>query len=358
MDEDLISAEEQRKLLKLLSALLKGGNSARAFEADSEDNEPLSEDGCFAPGTKILTSNGEINIEDVQEDAQILTEVGDSPDNVLFYGFNHEQPFFSASNVFQTTTGRRAVDPETALQENLFLEDNIGRLNAGHVLFHTTMAKCAPIRAIHLKKGLRSYHANGFLMHLNYPEITNESVVKMIGILPRKQQSDVLSRFPKLRPLMESGTHSLRNPRAFEPDLESQFEMSMTQQHLNRCWKISCQDSGGLDDAGYTLEVREGEVFIDDESCDIARVDQTMISWERYLEGSGWEHGMLEMNCEHMVGEGVIYRGSENQNEPGPESYRISATLLRRADPRIHEEVYGHQRLQGTPSEFLINIGP
>ncbi|KPM43987.1 hypothetical protein AK830_g2506 [Neonectria ditissima] len=363
MDETIISAEEQRKLLRLLSALLSGANPTVAFnEADSQDSgaeKPPSGGGYFAPGTKILTRSGEINIEDIQADSQIVTRAGESPEygvcsgktavvdeassDILLYGLNYEQPFFSASSVFHTTTGRRALDPESALRENLSAEDNIGRLSVGRVLLHTAdgksynpvpiqqlqsaQANSTLISGIHLKEGARSYHANGFLMYVNYPEITNENVAKMIGTLPEKQRLEVLSRFPKLRPLLEELDD--KKPRAFEPDFESRHGRPMAQQYLNHSWNISCRDDGGpLDHSGYTLEVREGEVFIDDELCDSARVDKSSISWQRYLEGEGWEHGLLKINYERMDGEGMIYHGSEDQSTPGSQAHRIHATPL------------------------------
>ncbi|KAF5671405.1 hypothetical protein FHETE_4115 [Fusarium heterosporum] len=195
--------------------------------------------GCFKPGTKVLTDNGEINIEDVREGIRVITRAAQSgsdspqygtcsdetvmqnlatdPGRARLWGFNDKQPFFSANHVFFTTTGLRAVDPVAALRENPWLE--VGRLSVGHMLLHSsdgqgyqtvqierlvsTEAGCLNIHGIHLREGLRSYHANGFLVFLNYPEITLKSISRRLQYLDPHTRRAMLGKISELQPLFE-----------------------------------------------------------------------------------------------------------------------------------------------------------
>jgi hypothetical protein len=53
---------------------------------------------------------------------------------------------------------------------------------------------CDVLHGVHLRQGLRSYHANSYLVHLNYPEIAISSISKALYIFPT-----ILFAFPHHR---------------------------------------------------------------------------------------------------------------------------------------------------------------
>jgi hypothetical protein len=112
-------------------------------------NEPFS--GCFIPGTLVWTDQGEVTIQSLRENNRVLTratsgEYGLKSDEVValpvqsgvaaLWGFNDEPVFFTKNHVFHTTTGLRAIDPESTKMENTWLE--VGNLRRGHTLLRTT----------------------------------------------------------------------------------------------------------------------------------------------------------------------------------------------------------------------------
>jgi hypothetical protein len=80
------------------------------------------------------------------------------------------------------------VEPELARRENAWVD--VGKLRTGHVLYQLkadhksydlvpitsieveTFTKPRDVYGVHLRSGERSYHANGYLVSVNYPEIT------------------------------------------------------------------------------------------------------------------------------------------------------------------------------------------
>lgn len=97
-----------------------------------------------------------------------------------------EKPFFTAGHIFHTTSGLRAVEPSIAKSENPWLDVNA--LAPGHVLYrhrengqgyelveikHISREHVEDVQVygVHLREGHRSYHANGYLVAVNYPEV-------------------------------------------------------------------------------------------------------------------------------------------------------------------------------------------
>ncbi|KAL2672765.1 hypothetical protein Neosp_013481 [[Neocosmospora] mangrovei] len=186
--------------------------------------------GCFIAGTKVETSNGSKAIEDLREGDQILTRAGEAQqrgicsDEIVentspetLYGFNGEAPFFTAGHPFYTTTGLRSIDPQTARKENPWLE--VGQLKPGHVLLRLNAEKqyeqevitsinmsrsdVTSVYGVHLREGLRSYHANGYLVAINYPEITAVSITRQLKTFPPPQRATMLHSLGVLKPLFE-----------------------------------------------------------------------------------------------------------------------------------------------------------
>ncbi|KAH7071579.1 hypothetical protein BKA63DRAFT_419728, partial [Paraphoma chrysanthemicola] len=190
--------------------------------------------GFFKPGTKVMTRDGDIHIEKVREGTEVVTLGGPKPTygissdenvtqstrldgnkHIALWGFNSERPFFTASHVFRTTTGLRAIDPVGAKAENPWLQ--VGALRVGHALLYTEdgekykpieiktltteEANCPEVHSVHLREGLRSYHANGYLVHLNYPEITVKSMSELLLTFTSDEQLKILSHAKELRPL-------------------------------------------------------------------------------------------------------------------------------------------------------------
>lgn len=104
------------------------------------------------------------------------------------YIVDDEEPFFTAGHVFFTTSGPKAVDPELAMMENPWA--NVGRLSVGHILYRLAedgrdyeqvlvesitgrqIPEVTSVYGVHLREGRRSYHANRYLVAVNYPEVT------------------------------------------------------------------------------------------------------------------------------------------------------------------------------------------
>lgn len=317
-----------------------------------------STSGCFRPGTKVLTSSGPRNIEDLREGDKVLTKGGRNPqwgqcsdeqvvhsttttDNnrILLWGFNGQRPFFSANHVFHTTTGLRALDPYSAKLENPWLE--VGRLQVGHSVIWTpdgtqyepvsieslnsTVADCPAIYGVHLREGLRSYHADGYLVHLNYPEITIKSISKLLQGFDASTREMMLRSLSELQPLFERfGAKTLMT--AFNGQLQDKYTDRHTLQalqvtgvksplqsgveHLRRGWSLTDDDPKELVTRNIDLpviEVFEGVATIDGSYCERATVKKDLIIWSRELPGQGWEHGYIKLDSLCLAGRGGIY---------------------------------------------------
>lgn len=187
---------------------------------------PSRGSGCFIAGTPVLMSDGsECAIEDIkagdrvlsfggrcckQDDEQVTQELG----NQLLYGFNEFEPFFTGGHCFQTTDGWKAIRPELTKNENVTIE--AGKLQVGDIVFRRDAAgkyETIEIKEITSKElpadtktygllliGDNSYHANGFVVAMNYPIITAGYMRKGLKRLTSKERKRVLKHFGKISP--------------------------------------------------------------------------------------------------------------------------------------------------------------
>ncbi|KAF3918259.1 hypothetical protein ABW21_db0201477 [Orbilia brochopaga] len=334
--------------------------------------EPAS--GCFAPGTLVWTDYGELPIETLRENQRILTrastgEFGIKSDEVvalpvesgsaLLYGFNDEKPFFTRNHVFHTTTGRRALDPVSAKLENPWLE--VGQLRVGHTLIHTSdgetyefrpilsftkdLVPCDNVWGIHLREGLRSYHANGYLVHLNYPEITIKSIADSIKKLPKDQQTNILRNLDELKPIFARfgggavqqllareladdellRTMRHKSPEEFPPQplyFQSRSYMVWTEENL---------------DHGYNLphiDCLDGVLYVKGVPCKRSRILERGFAWSRQVSEELWEHGMCTFGEDRnlLVGDGIIWLLKDENpttSETKPFRFQVQSISLR-----------------------------
>ena len=172
----------------------------------SPDNDPDKGAGCFVAGTRVQLADGRaIAIEEVREGDAVVGRGGavsvqtdervilELEDGEIIYGIddgaNREEPFFSAGHQFWTQEGWKAIDPEIARMENPHREvqelkpgDVVFRLRAADPIVYDevrirdfTRGYLPPggrLYGLHLVDGPHSYHANGYLVAMNYPQFT------------------------------------------------------------------------------------------------------------------------------------------------------------------------------------------
>ena len=276
---------------------------------------------CFIAGTKILTVHGPTNIEQLATGAQVLTRAEPIQWGVLsnelvrfpapkqIYGFNGSQAFFTAGHVFFTSTGLRAVDPMLARRENPWIE--VGKLRAGHHLVQTvngeeytnveiTSIDPSPcqdkyVYGVHLREGLRSYHANGYLTAVNYPEITVSSIGEQLNSLPSKEKLRVLSHFKELSPLLgRFGGQTVLEALERETNTKSiYYGGKASERHpfllrdLTMPYVLQCRDSKAY---RSSLELYNGVLYIDGKYCEHASFKADALAWSRKLSDDIWEH--------------------------------------------------------------------
>ncbi|KAK4203359.1 hypothetical protein QBC40DRAFT_262471 [Triangularia verruculosa] len=319
---------------------------------------------CFVAGTKVATDKGEINIEDITEGTRILTEatagrygIASDEDVVspppgegktMLVGFNNKGVFASAGHIFFTTTGPRAIEPEIAMRENSFAD--VGRLRQGHALYRLSQDarryQVVPIKSIqiefvgpthlhgvHLREGDRSYHANGYQVAINYPEITIKSIARALSQVPRHQAVKMLHQIDELAPvfqkigvpgvatLLRQELRDARRNRLGPPLGPVKRQHARRYQGVNckdleRTWTLEARDSPLTDKhgpRGYKLPVvnlHEGVLHLDHDIVPRVAFDTkgSMLRWSRALGGvQGYEHGLLNFTTHGLLGRGAVY---------------------------------------------------
>jgi hypothetical protein len=187
--------------------------------------------GCFVPGTRVQLASGEsIPIEDVREGHEVLGKDGavgvqtdelviiELHENIRLYGINGSEPFFSGGHMFWTHEGWKAVSPEMALEENPNI--SVGPLKEGDTIYRlksvsppsydevkieslTTWGRPAgeKLYGLHLH-GARSYHADGFLVAMNYPVLTERRLADGFASLSEAERRLLLETLMPVMPLL------------------------------------------------------------------------------------------------------------------------------------------------------------
>ncbi|SCO86409.1 uncharacterized protein FRV6_10536 [Fusarium oxysporum] len=306
-------------------------------------HQPPSNNGpgtCFVAGTRIITKSGNKPIEDLEENDWVLTNgandewglVSDERvvipvDSPIIYGFNDEAPFFTAGHVFHTTTGLRALDAELAMKENPWAE--VGRLSAGHILYRLgkdgrtydqvpildinwrQMPEVTEVYGVHLREGRRSYHANDYLVMVNYPEITLKRICSTLATFSQEDQVRLLQSLKELNPLFERfGIATVsemvqREVDAAKNNLTARM-YNVTENklaglaHASVCFnpeEIPTVDYSQLPYALPVVTLFDGVILVNGVVCEYGRVDNvnSEVRWSRFISQNMVEHGVLSI---------------------------------------------------------------
>ncbi|KEF54964.1 uncharacterized protein A1O9_08616 [Exophiala aquamarina CBS 119918] len=306
-------------------------------------HEPSGHRSCFLPGTKVLTSTGSLNIEELYEGSRVLTRVSPPqwgvvssevvrlpPPNVV-YGINGQDGFFTAGHVFFTSTGLRAIDPHIARAENPWLD--VATLRVGHHLLQTVDGESYKhilissieqhktnadyVYGVHLREGLRSYHANGFLVGLNYPEITAASIAEQLRIIPQPERLRMLTQFKELTPILHrfggQTVIELLEREAHQSCFQYGGKPTSTYRFLVRDLTMPyiAHDKDTRANL-FCLELYSGVVHVDGALCKHASFDGDSIYWSRKIDNDQWEHVWCRFANGGLRGRGRLVRTTES----------------------------------------------
>ncbi|KAJ8129658.1 hypothetical protein O1611_g3973 [Lasiodiplodia mahajangana] len=368
-----------------------------ALYSTSQYSSPSTIGSCFVSGTRVHTRQGTIPIEKLVHGDEVLTRLPGSygivstekvevptRGKVWLYGFNDEAPFFTGGHIFVTKAGPKAMVPESARMENPDIQ--VHQITTGDVFYGVsdtdpttykeveitkiTTKQCSVdnVYGLHFRKGAKgtcSYHANGYLVVANYPEITLKRLKDNFSTLSRKEQRT----FPQMFASIPSSLKA-----TFGPMLTGSFESAfvkkapislahhltaeqarykrktdnyhMGSHHLIRHFPLmhwdnfraqkvplhcdkpdyirKVQDINGV--TGRVLpqiSVIQGSLLIENELIKHARVDGKEIHWSRPLadgDSGDWEHGMLKTSADGFCVHGAIGTGPSPSATPAVHS--------------------------------------
>lgn len=187
---------------------------------------------CFTAGTPILMADGSSKpIEEVAFQEPLFGRDGivvqrgrqdvvwDLEDGELLFGINELEPFFNASHPLLTSEGWKAMSPVAARRINPHLE--IGKLKEGDVLYQVaglspfqyrevlieqlTWLRPEPGRTVYsilLHRENHGYHAHGFCVAVNYPDLTEDSFSQAFARLSAAERTLIRSRLAPIMPLL------------------------------------------------------------------------------------------------------------------------------------------------------------
>ncbi|KAJ8313357.1 hypothetical protein KUTeg_009143 [Tegillarca granosa] len=324
--------------------------------------------GCFINRTLVLMKDGsQKEIESISENEHIIgmdsvigTVSSEKVSNftqgqLVVFGFNNEEPFFTASHPFMTDQGWMALNPFEARKENNWLD--VGQLKEGQYVkkieeFDKTSGSIryqrikiesiqsktypagTPIYGLHLREGPRSYHANGYLVHLNYPEITSDRIKKGISNLSilelEKFVTTIKSFGPCIEKILGPGAAAVletfsENHSIFQTEVDehiSSFKKARNNLPLNEVVALDMHVQSASDkelpkdvQIPNRISLIKGLLYLEGiHMKNIKQLDSDTIYWERTVHASKLEFGLLKFNHHRSLCTGVISIGNSSDD--------------------------------------------
>ena len=344
-----------------INAWLNSSNGPKKYHlrtSHKPDNTKTTPDppplGCFHGDVEIELYNDQATkIQNLGQGDTILCGDGSkglvSSEMVLLeidhemplFGFNNEKPFFTSSHPFWTQHGWKAIDPEGAMAENTWLM--VGQLKEGDFvrkinyydrksklvvhtweeierIEHETYPKGTVIYGVHLREGNRSYHANGYVVHSNYPEITMDRIERGLQGLPIKDQRTAHEALSVLQPYMNRvlgpGCGEAIKRMLAEPKYDIRTSNKNKNRHLTNLTipdmtikYLSEATDHQLTRLPYSVGVMNGHLILDGDLVNhMVYMDQDMLTWSRPMDDNEWEYGCLKFNQHRLLAHGNVCR--------------------------------------------------
>lgn len=328
--------------------------------------------GCFHGDVKVQLYNAQATtIQNLRQGDTILCGDGSkglvSSEMVSFqidhemslFGFSNEKPFFTSRHPFWTQHGWKAIDPEGAKTENTWLM--VGQLKEGDFvrkikyhdrnsksvvhtweeiqrLVHETYPKGTVIYGVHLREGNRSYHANGYVVHSNYPEITMDRIERGLQGLPIKDQRTAHEALSVLQPYIhrvlgpgcgEAMRRMLAGPKyniATSQRIKNRHLTNLTIPDMTIKYLSEATDHQ-LTRLPYSVGVTNGHLILDGDLIDdIEYMNEDMLAWTRKTDSNEWEHGCMRFNQNRLIAHGHVCRTAGSDSTEPKESFHLVAT--------------------------------
>ena len=350
--------------------LLVSGQSPDNIVKKSHVNSPTS---CFLGDTLVLLANSKsVPIETLKENDKILGRdgsvaivssekvVNDLQDDTAIFGFNESEPFFTSGHPFWTQDGWRAVNPHLAKSENHWLE--VGQLTEGDYVRKVKTVKSGQIEyeweridsihfkdypagtkvfGVHTREGPRSYHANGYLVCLNYPEITCKNAAERMESLSVGEKRSLQRHMDELEPVLKKVlgdgpakamksitknylTNKMTKEKKPSKEKISRKEFSLPVINLQYQGSKTTHDTYSMP---KKLSVVRGHVFLDEEHVPDAQIsDDNKITWTRTVTDGKSEHGSVKIHGNLSQGHGFVALTNSRNDTKSELSANVVAT--------------------------------
>ncbi|KAJ5273606.1 hypothetical protein N7478_008731 [Penicillium angulare] len=337
----------------------KYGEYFSSWVPDTIVQHPATWLTCFVSGTKVSTARGNVPIEDLEPDECVLTKApaeygllsdekpyestmhgGEHMSKLPLFGFNDEEPFFTAGHIFFTMAGPKAIAPSVAREENpsvavsrLYPGDVLYRLDPERLVYRKVKlesftvgtADGRGVYGLHFRQGSHGgarYHANGYLVAANYPEVTIKRFANHLAALPIRRQREAVSSiqrlpsnlsavFGSLFPVFkkEFGPDRPRDMGDIQPILEQAERRRREQRHpahaLVREFDLTPVSINSKHNT-TRVSICNGAVLVNERLVQHAEVTHEYVHWSVKLPDEKWQHGSIRLNHNALVAHGAI----------------------------------------------------
>ncbi|XP_066919311.1 uncharacterized protein [Clytia hemisphaerica] len=291
--------------------------------------------GCFIGGTDVLMKDGSskaiesltvgdkiacakgkvgvISIERVQHKHDTRYRV---------YGFNDEEPFFLGVHPFWTQHGWKSMFPVQSKSENPSL--HCGQLEVGDFVLRAVSESSNPkykwveikkihyqsasskekVYGVHTVSGGKSYHANGYVVCENYPQITLARLQQGVANLDQEGKDEMMKLRPTLVKIFGDGMSDVIMKSLKETKLNrGKPKKKMTSLLGDRSFemKFVSNSNDEFKSVPQHMSYHQGELFIDGNHISNAEVYQNKkIVWSKRDNDGFWYHGIFTLrknNC-------------------------------------------------------------
>ncbi|XP_066928443.1 uncharacterized protein [Clytia hemisphaerica] len=302
--------------------------------------------GCFIGGTDVLmkdTSSKAIESLTVGDKIAcakgkvgvISTERVQHKHDTRYrvYGFNDEEPFFLGVHPFWTQHGWKSMFPVQSKGENPSL--HCGQLEVGDFVLravsessnlkykwvevkkihYQSVSSKEKVYGVHTVSGSKSYHANGYVVCENYPQITLARLQQGVASLDQEGKDEILKLRPALVKIFGDGMSDVIMKSLKETKLNrGKPEKKITSLLGDRSFemKFVSNSNDEFKPVPQHMSYHQGELFIDGNHISNAEVYQNKkIVWSKRDDGGRWYHGVFTIRNNGVTGKCILIKSKD-----------------------------------------------